>query len=133
MGTYPLQHLDDISRCHRPRTVDGQALTGIRIEHRQTLPPPPICRLVMDAILAPDMMGMRCLGWGGRARAHGAPFLLLLDDWQSLLLPPPASGLAIDTPAFSFQKMGNLAGPQARIRLREPRETREQLPRFRLA
>ena len=87
----------------------------------------------MDEIIAPDMIGMRCPGWSGRAHAYGVPFMLLLDDLQSLLLPKLADGLAVDTPPFGLQEMVNLAVPKARILLRKPMDTLNQLTLCRLA
>jgi len=59
--------------------------------------------------------------------------MLLLDDLQSLLLPKLADGLAVDTPPFGLQEMGNLAVPKARILLRKPMDTLNQLTLCRLA
>jgi hypothetical protein len=50
--------LDHISRCGRPGTVDGQALACVCIEYRQAFEPSPIGSLIVDKIIAPDMIGV---------------------------------------------------------------------------
>ena len=76
----PLQHLDDILGCNRSSIVDGQPLTGVFIQKREALQPPSIRGLVMDEIIAPDMLGIRRPRWSGRARPQWASFPFFLDD-----------------------------------------------------
>lgn len=44
----PLEYLDDIACRDRPGAMNGQALTGVLIQHRQAVQPPPVERLVVD-------------------------------------------------------------------------------------
>lgn len=107
--------------------MDGQALPRVFIEDRQALQPPSIGGLVMDKVIAPDMMGMRRMGWRGRACAPWAPLPLLLDDLESFLLSDAPDGLATDPPVFTLPEVVNLPIPKARIALRERRNALEQL------
>ena len=72
LGKEPLEHLDHIGRCYRPGTGNGQALARVFIEHRQAFQPSPIGRLVVDKIIAPDVMGIRSPRRGGRAHTAKA-------------------------------------------------------------
>ena len=76
----PPQHLDNLLCRDRASTVDSQALPRVFIENCQALQPSSIGGLVMDKVIAPDMIGMRRPGWRRRACAHGAPLTRLLDD-----------------------------------------------------
>src|SRR5262249_35517108 len=97
-----LQDLDDILGCDRPSTIDSKPLSARLIQDRQALQPPSIGGLVMDKVIAPDMMRIRRTGRHGRARAHGAPFARFPDDLQPLVLPDAADRLAIHPPLFSL-------------------------------
>src|SRR2546423_14429889 len=107
--------------------MDGQALTGVLIEHRQALQPPSIGGLIVDKVIAPDMMRIRRPRWGGRARAPRTPFRLFLDDLAPLVLPDATSGLAIHPPLCSLEQVVELPVAQAWIPLRERMNTRDHL------
>ena len=98
----PPQHLDNILCRDRASTVDSQALPRVFIENCQALQPSSIGSLVMDKVIAPDMIRMRRTGRRGRARAHGASFARFPDDLQPLVLPDAADRLAIHPPLFSL-------------------------------
>jgi hypothetical protein len=96
------QHLDDIRRRDRAGTGDLQGRSCIFIDDGEALQPSSIGSLVMDKVIAPDMIGMRRTGGRGRACTHGAPFTRWLDDLQPLVFADAAYCLAIHSPLFSL-------------------------------
>jgi hypothetical protein len=104
----PLAHLDAIPRRDRAGAVNGQPFAGVLIQHRQAFQPAPSGGFVMDNIVAPDMVGMRCLGRHSRVRPDGAPLARFLDHLESLALPKAAHRFTTDGPLLGLQQGKNL-------------------------
>jgi hypothetical protein len=114
-GQQPLQHPDDIAGGDRPSTVDGHALTCVFIQYCQALQPPPIRRLIVDKIIAPHMVRVRCSGRHDRADADRSPLVRFLDHLEAGALSEAAHRLATHGPLCSLQQSKDLAIPKARI------------------
>src|SRR5262249_16599706 len=117
---------------------DRQALTRVFIEDGEALQPPPILGLVMDEVIAPDMVGILSPYRCRRALPHRAPFPLFLNDLEPLVLPYTTYRLPRPPPVFTLQQGINLLIPNPWIALRQgmnPRNdfalfTRAWLPAF---
>jgi hypothetical protein len=109
LGEQPLEHPSDITRRDRPGAVNGQPFTGRLIQPGQALPPPPIGALVVDQLVAPDLVGMRGPGRHRRVRPDGAPAARVLDHLEALALPKAADRFATDGPLFGLQQGEDLA------------------------
>jgi hypothetical protein len=70
----------DLAGCSGARAVNCHALSGVLIEHRQTRQPPPVCGLIVDDIVAPHMVAMRCTDRGGGAHPYGPPLACFLHN-----------------------------------------------------
>ena len=53
-----VEDTNNIGRRQTPRTANGQALARKLVDHRQTLQRPTIDRLILDEVVAPDMVRM---------------------------------------------------------------------------
>jgi hypothetical protein len=87
LGTSPLVRVADIACRDRPGTVESHALTRVFIQYRQALQPPPINGLVVDQIIAPDMVRGLCPGRRGRVDADGPPLARFLAHLAACALP----------------------------------------------
>jgi hypothetical protein len=124
LGTSRLEHADHLPRRHRPSPGDRQALPRGFREERPALQPPSIGGLGMDQGSAPDMMGMRRMGWRGRAGAPGAPLPPVLDALASFRLADAPDGLTTAPPVGTLQQVVKLPLPQARLGRRERMKAR---------
>src|SRR5688572_16951494 len=114
-----LEHLDHIPRGDRPGAGDGQPLTRILVEHRQAFQPSPIDGLIVDEVIAPDMIRIRCAGRRGCADAQRPPLARFLDHLEACALPEAAHRLATHSPLFALQQGENLAISEPWIAVRE--------------
>lgn len=115
--TQPLSHVDNIVSSDGTGTGNGQRLTSICINDRQACEPPSVCRLVLDNVRAPDMVGMDRPRWCHGTVPSGATRVPFLEHLSPLALPHKAHRLAAHAPLLLLQQRVNLPVPKARILL----------------
>src|SRR4051812_39148125 len=97
---------------HAPLDLDRQAFPGELIDHRQQLQAPPVGRLVVDEVVAPDVVGP--LGSTAAAAVLALPqataFPLHLRHLEAIPTPEAMDPLEVDRPPLPHQH-----GPDASI------------------
>jgi len=106
------EHVDDTARSDAARNIDGQTLSGVLIDHRQTLQLLPVGTSVKHEVVSPDPVLGR-----GRYRpqprtgdASSRPFLRHL---QASRRPDPVRSIGAHWPAAPLQKDLDTAIPEA--------------------